>query len=93
MSRKTQGIQDLVEEILKQRRPPYQEGIIEDVFLEIENNPAWMQKYRELEADLGQLVVNNWIGRYTKHVTGMKSVREVSAKRSHLIKDYTKLSH
>lgn len=92
MGRKTQGVQDLVEDILTHLRAPYGEDIIEDVFLFIESNQGIMQRYRALEAELGQLVVNSWIGQYTKQLTGMHSVREVRAKRSQLIKDYTKLS-
>lgn len=93
MERRTQGVHDLVTEILQQVPSPYNEDIIEDVFLAIENSQQWMNRYRELEADLGHDVTNNWIGRHTKDITGMNTVREVSAKRSRLIKDYTKLSH
>lgn len=93
MARKTQGVYDLAAEVLQTISPPYPEDIIEDVFLAIEANPNWMRRYRELEADLRQKVVNNWMGRYVKQITGMNTIREVDAKRSTLIKDYTKLTN
>jgi len=92
MIRKTQRVHDLVEEVLGTMSQPYNEDIIEDVCLAIENNPRYFQIYQELSSDLRHWVVNNWIGRYAKQITGKQTIREVTAKRSKLITGYTKLS-
>ncbi|WP_129633713.1 hypothetical protein [Candidatus Oscillochloris fontis] len=93
MERKTQGVYDLVERVLQTMNTPYSEDIIEEVFLAIETHTDWLQNYNKLNGALGTKVVHSWIGQYVKEITAMKTIREVSAKRSHLIKDYTKLSY
>jgi hypothetical protein len=69
----------------------YEEDVIEDLFLVIEQDSLLRQRYDELSAELRPQVVNNWIGQYTKQMVGMESVRQVKAGRSKLIKSYTKL--
>jgi hypothetical protein len=69
----------------------YEEDVIEDVFLAIEQDSLLRQRYDELSAELRPQVVNNWIGQYTKQMVGMESIRQVNASRSKLIKSYTKL--
>ena len=93
MGRKTQGVYALAADVLQIMSSPYSEDVIEDVFLAIEANANWMQRYHELEADLRTKVVNAWLGRYVKRITGMNAIREVEAKRSTLIQDYTKLTY
>ena len=93
MARKTAGVEQLVQEVLDTISQPYGEDIIEDVCLAIEANPQWMTRYRELRASFAKDVANNWIGQYTKSLTGMKTIRVVDAKRATIIKYYTKLSH
>ncbi|WP_129675151.1 hypothetical protein [Candidatus Chloroploca sp. Khr17] len=93
MKRKTQGVYDLTKRVLQTMNSPYSEDIIEEVFLAIEANTEWLQNYKELNGTLGNKVVNSWIGRYVKEIAAMKTIREVPAKRSYLIKDYTKLSY
>jgi hypothetical protein len=92
MTLKTQGVADLVRDVLATIPPPYGEDIIEDVVIAIEQHPAWKQRYDELSADLRAWVVNNWIGQHTKTFTGMQTLREVAAKRATLIQNYTKLA-
>ena len=92
MIRKTAGVEQLVKDVLETFSEPYGEDIIDDVCFAIEDNPEWMQRYSELGAELRSWVVNNWIGQYTKQLTGLKTVREVKAKRSKLISSYTKLT-
>ena len=58
----------------------------------IESNPGWMQRYGELSDELCSWVVNNWIGQYTKQLTGLQTIRQVDTKRSKLITSYTKLA-
>jgi hypothetical protein len=91
MINKTHGVYELVKEILQTISKPYGENIIEDVCLAIENRPPWHLRYNDLVNELSRDVVNNWIGRYTKDITGMKTVLVVAAKRSKIIKAYTKL--
>ncbi len=92
MSKKTQGVYDLVQEVLRTLPMPYGEDVIEEVCLAIENNSDWQKRYKDLSSELRQWVVNNWIGQYTKKLTGLKSVRQVEAKRAKIIGSYTKLA-
>ena len=91
MPRKTEGVRILVQDVLKTFTEPYSEDVIDDVCWAIEHNPEWRSRYYELSEELTDWVVNNWIGQYTKELTGLNTLREVSAKRSKLIKSYTKL--
>lgn len=87
----TGGVRDLVQQILDERHPRMNEDIIEDVFLIIEQTPAYRTKYESLKDDLKWWVVNNWIGRYVKDLKAAASIREVPATRTSLISGYTKL--
>jgi hypothetical protein len=91
MTRKTQGVYDLVQLALQEIAPPYSENVIEEVCLVIENNRNLFRKYLHLSDELKHWVVNNWIGQYTKEITGGQTLREVEARRSKLITGYTKL--
>lgn len=91
MPRKTQGVYEFVTKVLDAIPEPYGEDITEDVFLEIYKQPNWRRQYDELVDELSEDVVNQWIGRYTKQITGLKTVSQVEAKRSKIIGSYTKL--
>mgnify|MGYP003980582521 CR=1 FL=1 len=91
MPKITEGVKQLVLEVLQSIPKPYGEDIIEDVLLEIEKNPDWFSRYKQLNDELKKDVVNNWIGKYTKETTGFVSVRIKAADRSRLIHSYTKL--
>jgi len=91
MAKKTQGVYELVSEVLKTISSPYSEDVTEEVCLAIENKPVWKKRYDGLVIELGENVVNPYIGRYTKQITGLEVIREVNAKRSKIIKSYTKL--
>ena len=90
MPRKTQGVYDLVNEVLKTKRAPYSEDIIEDVCLVIEE-PNRKKIYDDLVLELSLDVVNNFIGKYTRQITGLNVFRHVKAKRATIIGFYTKL--
>ena len=92
MTRKTQGVQDLVQLALQKIAPPYSEDVIEEVCLVIENNRELFRKYLQLSDELKHWVVNNWIGQYTKEITGGQTLRLVDARRSKLITGYTQLA-
>lgn len=88
---KTAEVRNLVEDVLATISEPYNEAIIEEVFLAIEKSSLWLKRYNEEHAKLGEPVVNQWIGRYTKKIAKMQ-VKEINTtKRSKLIKSYSKL--
>lgn len=91
-SNKTEGVKELVGEVLRTLPGPYGEDVIEDVCIAIESNPAWRRRYNELARDLRDWVVNNWIGMYVRDIAAMKSLRQVPAKRTGLVKSYRKLT-
>lgn len=91
MGRKTAGVERLVSDVLATFTEPYGEDVIEEVCLAIEGNLDWLRRYNELEAELSHRVVNNWIGQYTKTLTGLETIREVDTKKRTIIKSYTKL--
>ena len=92
MPRKTEGVYLLVHDVLREMHEPYGEDIILEVCQAIESRPDWLLRYTELTEELRKWVVNNWIGQYTKEITGYRSMREVATKKSKLISSYTKLS-
>lgn len=91
MSRKTQGIDTLVNDVLNTISKPYGEDVIEDVFLSIEQNHAWLERYYDLVNELGKHTVNQWIGKYTRNFTGWRRSSQVIAKRSNLTESYSRL--
>ena len=93
MAKKTEGVKRLVKDVLAGISEPYGEDITEDVCMIIEHDLVYRQRYQRLADELGDWVVNNWIGRYTKRETGMKSIKQVKAKRATIIGSYSKLSY
>jgi hypothetical protein len=91
VDRKTEGVQLLVQAILRTRKEPYGEDIILEVFKDIVDYPNWQQRYKELSDELRLWVVNNWIGKYTKEITGLRAGKQVASTECDLIKSYTKL--
>lgn len=91
MTKKTQGVDELVSEVLETFSQPYGEDVIEDVFLAIEHQHSWLRRYDELVLDLDKNTVNKWIGRYTKQITGLKNPKQVLARRTKLTGSYSKL--
>jgi len=95
MTRKTEGVQLLVQEVLAAEfSEPYGEDIILKVCNEIQdekNHPEWRRRYDELSMELSTDVVNQWIDRYVKEITGLNSLREVPIVAGHIITAYTKL--
>jgi len=92
MANKTEGVKFLVENVLLSIYIPYEEDIILNVFQKIDRNRDWYKRYVELGEELTTPVVNNWIGKYTKNLTGMKTLRHVHLKGNQLITSYTKLT-
>jgi hypothetical protein len=89
--KKTQGIEELVSEVIETISNPYGEDVILDVFLAIERQPTWQRRYDELVFELGKDTVNQWVGRYTKQITGLKKPSQISTKLSKLTGSYSRL--
>ena len=71
--RKTEEIEFLTEKALQYIPRPYTEDVIEDVLFTIENNGSLLKWYRKICEDYAnQGIVNTWIGKYTKRITGMQ---------------------
>jgi len=91
MANKTDGVKILVQSVLLSIYVPYEEDIILSVFQKINRNHDWHKRYIELGEELTTPVVNSWIGKYTKSLTGMKTLRHVPLKKNQLITSYSKL--
>jgi hypothetical protein len=87
---RTEGVKELVEEVLNTINEPYSEDITDDVCRAIEGNPDWTGRYESLCTELGVVVVNNWIGMWTARAVGREGDHQVSAT-STLIESYSKL--
>jgi hypothetical protein len=90
MAKATQGVQDLVHEILAALPKPHSEDITDEVCLAIEKNPKWTAEYDLLSGQLRDWVVNNWIGQYVALALGRKRGKVVEST-STLIRYYSKL--
>jgi len=90
MARKTDGVRDLVREVLHAIPKPYPSDVTDRVCQAIEANRSWKARYDELASDLRAWVVNNWIGQYTAELTGRKSGKQKKAN-SALITGYKEL--
>lgn len=98
MDKKTEGVEILVKDVLATFHEPYGEDITLEVFQKIEGDPELRRRYdslsNDLSDDLTDWIVNNWIGKYVKDQTRMKSLREVPVNgKCKLITSYMKLGH
>jgi hypothetical protein len=94
MMNKTEGVKILVQDVLRTISEPYEEDIIWNVFMKIENNGDWRRRYDELSHELTKDVVNNWIGKYTKDLTGLNTILQVDApEQRHIVGSYSKLKY
>lgn len=87
----TQDVLELVQDVLATFSKPYHEDVIEDVFVAIERHPEWLKRYTALKARHKKDVPNNYIGYWTKRLTGYETVAEVPTTRTQLAKSYSKL--
>ena len=89
--KKTQGVEELVREVLQTIPKPYSNDVTEDVCYAIEKNSIWRSRYDQLVNELTKDVVNRYLGAYTKQITGLEIIRKVISKRCNLIVFYRKL--
>ena len=80
MALKTQGVKDLVEEVVA-GLPVSERGahVIRNVFIAIEGQAEWRSRYDQECNALGEpWIVNNWIGKWTRdHVGHTGAKRQV----------------
>jgi hypothetical protein len=86
----TQGVQDLVRDVLATLPRPHSEDIIDEVCVAIESNAKWHAEYTLLSSQLRDWVVNNWIGQYVARELGRQRGAQATATSS-LILSYSKL--
>ncbi len=89
---RTLAVKQLVERALAALPRPHTEDVIDDVFLAIERNPAWLLEYNTLCTDLGKSVVNTWGGFWVANHEGKPGVQQVATVKSTLISSYSRLS-
>lgn len=90
-ARKTAGVKALVSDALDLLERPYTEDVIDDVFFVIESRPDLLARYRKECERLGKLVVNSSGGYWVANFMDRVGEREVPAKKSTLIGQYSKL--
>jgi hypothetical protein len=92
-------IKELVQDVLHTFHSPYPTDVIDQVFLAIENNPDWLARYEQLvehyssQGKYGKLTVNSSIGRFTKDLTGMVTLKAENIASSRLVKSYSTLGY
>jgi len=89
---RTIGVKRLVELATLSVPKPYTEDIIEDIFLAIERNEAWLIEYEGLCTDLTKTVVNNWVGVWVSKYVGRTGAQQTASTRSRLAGSYSKLT-
>ena len=98
--RKTEEIEHLTKKAIHRIPKPYSEDVIEDVLVTIENDFYLRMRYKKICRNFDSPgIVNTWIGKYTKQLTGMmrmcnfsNNVVTAPARRTNLAKTYTKLT-
>ena len=91
MKNKTEGVKILVQDVLRTISKPYGEDIILNIFQKINKDRDLRRRSNLLRDELGNDVVHNWIGKYTKDLTGLNSLRKSLAPKGFYITSYTKL--
>ncbi len=92
-------IKELVQDVLHTFHSPHPTDVIDQVFLAIENNSAWLERYEHLvvhysgQGKYGKMTVNSMIGRFTKDLTGMVTLKAENVASSSLVKSYSTLGY
>ena len=88
---KTAGVKALVDEVIDNLSNQPSKHVILVVFQEIESNPGLLNRYDILRKDLGESVVNQWIGRWTQRILDAESIRQMPAEGTTLTQTYSTL--
>ncbi len=72
---KTAGVKALVDEVIGQLPRPLNEHVTLEVFKAIEASPRWLVQYRTVCGELGQPVVNSWIGQWALRNLGAAALQ------------------
>lgn len=89
---RTAGVKTLVNMVLDNVPKPYTEDVIDDVFLEIESDPEFRIEYDGLCKQLGKITVNTWGGYWIANALGKTGLDQTPARKSKLIKSYSRLT-
>lgn len=89
---RTAGVKTLVNMVLDNVPKPYTEDVIDDVFLEIESDPEFRIEYDGLCKQLGKTTVNTWGGYWIANALGKTGLDQTPARKSKLIKSYSRLT-
>ena len=73
INRDTHEVRELVIDAINGISQPYPKNVTFLVCQKIQNSPTLFQRYNHLSSILTDWVVNNWLGKYTSEVTGLKS--------------------
>jgi hypothetical protein len=89
---RTADVKKLMETVLDNIPKPYSEDVIEEVFLQIEQEPELRSAYDGLVKQLGKNTVNTWGGYWVAAAAGKMGVAQVPSKKSKLIQTYSRLT-
>jgi hypothetical protein len=89
---RTAGVKKLMGMAMDHVPKPYTEDVIEDVFLEIANDPEFMIEYDGLCKQLGKTTVNAWGGYWIANALGKTGLEQVPARKCTLIQSYSRLT-
>ena len=89
---RTAGVKKLVITALENVPKPYTEDVIDDVFTEIQNEPELLLEYEGLCKQLGKSTVNTWGGYWIADAVGKAGLEQVPARKSKLIRTYSRLT-
>lgn len=89
---KTAGVRKLVNAALAKLPKPYAEDVIDDAFLEIENDESLRAQYDALIRELGKSTTNAWGGYWIAQAVGKAAVRQLRSRKSGLIESYSELA-
>jgi hypothetical protein len=89
---KTAAVKKLVSAALDNIPEPRSEDVIEDVFMQIENELELRTEYDELVKQLGKTTVNAWGGYWIANALGKTGPQQVTSKRCKLIQSFSRLT-
>lgn len=83
-------LEELIQEILQSFNEPYPDNITDQLFLTIQGNLKYLNRYKQCAGD-NTGTANQMIGKLVKKHTKLDSINRSSNPRSHLITSFTRL--